>query len=400
MAPINGIELLQVRPGEVIKSKLVNDILTRLEILEEKVNALGDLGKVVINTILPPGQLRSGDDIEIHGANFGFVRGSNQVFFDGIAITSFKPGSNDNKLLVRIPNIPGMPQAGKNVILTVTNGQDTTTRTLALLPVAQPITSDVIDVFWDSVTPNPILGNKPATFGYRLRSRAAVSAIFTITPHILTAGFNAELQVQEANGEINLARKIGLAANEERAFLIHIPLVPNLPAGTSFKLAVQGAAGGGIGANTKDFAIGQAVIPPDATINLTPIGLTILNPLTALPDPSGGLPYSEVDRTISLKKTFIGRMALLAEFQSKGTYDIVVEKLSGADKWDVQLFDTDAQIVIDEGDFVNGPPARENLGIGVVPQDGASATGEIQLRVQRKGALSSQTRRFNLSLVS
>jgi hypothetical protein len=100
MAPIIDI----VRPGDVITSDLINRIIGTLNQHDALISAGSTSGSgITITSFVPAPPFTAGQDIEIHGTNFGFSTGSTAVTFDTTGITSFKLGSSDTSLLIQVP---------------------------------------------------------------------------------------------------------------------------------------------------------------------------------------------------------------------------------------------------------------------------------------------------------
>lgn len=396
------MSIKEVQPGDLITASSWNLMVKKVLELEIKVNELLATGigvSPVITQILPPSPpavWRAGGSVEIHGRNFGFSRGAQLVTFDGVLVTAFKDGSSDTLLLIDIPPIPGLPENGKIVTLVVANGFGSTSRQMFILPVDIPITGAVIDVFWESVSPNPITPGVPVFIGYRLRSRAPVTATFTINPQILSpAGIGAP-QVFNTLTQENTSRQIQLATMESRSFFVRIPSIPE--GVTVFELKVAATAGQAIGSDVRDFPINSLIILPDPTIALTPLNFEAIDS-TALPDPTGGS-YSHADRTIHVRQDRSGIMSLRAEFQNTGIYEFQVISIGPANGWAVGLTETPENITIDAADFSGGATvAAETPKFFVAPPPaGTTSSAQVEFRVFRQDSTQGQSRRFYLEL--
>src|SRR5437867_8213605 len=129
----------KVQPGDVISSDLVNNIID----LVNQHDALLAGGTVVggnavtITNLVPNPPLQAGQDLQIQGTNFGFSTGSTVLKFDNTQVNAFKLGSNDTSLLINVPFLTGLG-AGKDVVLSLSNGTSTTARIVRISPMQQP----------------------------------------------------------------------------------------------------------------------------------------------------------------------------------------------------------------------------------------------------------------------
>ena len=389
--------LPRVNRGDLITADLINAMIDEIEELKQQ---LGNTGSApVISLITPSTNLHVGDALDIRGENFRFTQGAQLVTFDGILVTAYKPGTSDVRLLIDIPNVPNIPEGGKNVELIIANGLGSTSRQLMIRRVEIPLEGDIVDVFWDSVTPNPIAPSVPATINYRVRSRAGQTATFILTPTILTPGWPQNLEVL-IDGVVSNSRQIQVAPMQERAFSVRIPVVPPPMANTSFTIRTVATVGTAVGSDTRTFTVGQVVVPPDNTITVSPQSFTAFTP-EGFPDPGSGN-YNDATGTINVRAGASGLMELLVEFTQAGTYQYTIDNVGTAPAgWAIALSETSPTTVIEASDFSGGVTKVSRLAkFSLDPAaNGASANGEILFRVARQGSQSSQTRNFRLALL-
>jgi len=392
--------LEHVRPGDLISALVWNSLVDKVNAMALQLDALGTSGpglSVVITGLVPSGPIRIGQNLEILGQNFGFVRGAQRVVFDSEEVTEYKTGSSDTRLLVAVPQLPNITEAGRDVVLTVSNGYNAVTRTVRVLPVARPLEGNIIDVFWDTVNPNPITAGQSVTFGYRLHSRAGVSASFALNPVISIAALQPSLKVlDESRAEIQ-NKQITLAPGEERVFFVQTAVIPTGTTGT-FSLSVNASAGAAVGSHFREYTIGQVITLPDPSFTLSVADFVVLSPL-GQPDPASGS-YNDGSRTIRLKPGAIGRMRLLAVFENQGSYTLRVRPIGTATGWDISLFDTSPSLILDDGDFPAGQNAQRNPQFGLSPQAGASARIQVEFVIERNGTSRGQSRVFTVELMS
>lgn len=398
--------LAKVNRGDLITADVINALIDEIEILKQQ---LGNAGNApVISLIIPSSNWHVGDPLDIQGENFRFSQGAQLVTFDGVLVTAYKPGTTDSRLLINIPDIPNLPQGGKPVDMIIANGFGSTMRTQVILPVELPLEGDIVDVFWDSISPNPITPPGEANFNYRVRSRAGQTATFTLTPTILTPGWPTDLQVI-VDGAVSTNRQVQLAPMQQKPFTVRVPSVPAAFANTSFTIRVVATVGSATGSDTRTFTVGQVVIPPDNTITLAPQSFTVRDS-NGFPDPSSGS-YNDATGTILCKTGRSGQLEVLVEFTrvpsgaSQETYHYSIEPVGTAPSgWTIALAaQTDPDPVIEASDFSgSATKVSRTARISVTTAaTGVSANGEFQFKVQRTNPPfeSSQTRNFKLALL-
>ncbi len=393
--------LQQVSPGDLITADKWNEVVRNLIDLRttlDQIMASGFGTSPIIQFILPaspPAFWRVGSAIEIVGANFGVSRGAQTVTFDTFTVTTFKGGTSDTSLRIDIPPLT-VPEEGKDVILVVSNGYGSVSRTMRILPLDIPIAGAVIDVFWRSIQPNPINASTPTFVGYSLRSRAGRLATFTITPSIASPVGISGLRIYRSLTEELPGAQIQLAPLQEQEFFVRIPALPTTI--TEFTLETEGTAGSAAGSDIRTFPIGSAIIEPDETIALTPLFFEAIRPDNGLPDPAGGS-YSHGDATIRVRADRSGIMHLRAEFQQAGSYDVRVVLVGSPAGWVIGLSETPSSIVIDPADFAGGARvASETFNFLVTPPTGTTTGAVAEFQVSRAGSAQGQRRRFNLQV--
>ena len=401
----------EVRPGDLITADFINDIQARLDQLQDRIEALeaiSDDGSVAITQLIPSGSpsdpIVVGEQLQIIGRNFGFSVGGHRVFFDSIQITSFGVNSSDTLLEVTVPVGLTIPTGGRLVTLTVTDGVTTDTRSINVLPLQQTLSGDV-DVLWrDDLTPNPNPNPIPTptaespqtvTFGYRLRSRANLPAIFTITPDISIADSQGSLQVLNAEGGVISDRRIQLNPLQEVNFAVRATIGAPGTSVSGFDLTVVAAAGSVIGSQLRSFTFDTPVEPGDDQISLAFTGATVFNLSTGSPDPSGGS-FDAASNTISVAEGFRLDMDFAATFQVATIHNVTVEAGGGTTNWDLQVRTPNNGVYDESGQPV---PIDEAPRFSAQPQSGASPTGQVTFRIQRADEPSSQARTYSLALL-
>ena len=395
-----AISFDHIRPGDLITANFMNGLLDELKLLEQRVATLEDSvsagGAVKIFSVVPAGGIgtliRVGQDLQILGINFGFTTGSQRVYFDSVRVDEFRPGSNDTRLTVPVPPLPppDLPEAGRPVALRIENVTTSTSDTLiiTILPVQRTLQGDV-DVIWidssDNPSPDPIVAGQAATFAYHLRSRATLTADYTITPIItvmsgtLPPGLT-NLQVLDKD-KVNIQdRRITLDPGQTKDFFIRIPLIPAGTTGLAFNLSVTATSANLSGNDQRPFTVGTHSEPSDANIQLV------------FDNFSPSAQFDSATNTISLRQGVIGTMNYQVTFKEAGTFDVTAT-LSSATNWEIGLGDTPAQYI------ENTPNVTENPQFKVRPGASASATGQAVFSIIKSGQTVGQTRRYRLVLI-
>lgn len=408
---MNGI-VHQVQPGDLITADFMNTIVAQLQALEERVAALegvDDDGSIAITHLIPSATaespIRAGQVLRIIGRNFGVSLGAHRVFFDSIPVQSYIEAPSDTVLVVAVPTALSIPQSGRPVALTVSNGVATEVRTIHVLPVEQTLSGD-IDVFWrDARSPNPEPNPIPTpsgttpqvvTFFYRLRSRANLPAAFTIDPIISVPDWQNSLQVLDAEGSVLSGRQIQLAPNQEVNFAIRATLDEPSTSVTDFTLNVVASSGGVTGGLQRSFTLDVPVEEGDDQITLVTTEATVFNLSTGSTDPSGGS-FDAASNTITVAPGFRLDLTFAATFQQAEVHNVTVQADSGTTNWDVQLRTPNTGVYDETG---QAPPIVEAPRFSVVPQAGASPSGQVTFRIQRQGETQSQTRTYTLALLT
>jgi hypothetical protein len=395
-----------VRPGDLIVAPWMNDLVDAVNDLSTRVAALeakqADGGAVVITNLIFTSPLRLGDPLEIRGLNFGYSRGAQQVRFDNVDITEFRTGSDDTRLLVTVPSFANFPESGRDVTLFVSNGVSSAIRTLSVLPADRPVSGNLVDVLWETITPNPFLPNDTPRFGYRLRSRVGVSRTFTITPTVSRSELQKGIELREIQGDIEVPltnRQIHLASLQEKLFCIYLPAIPDgLTKGTSFTITVHAVSGGVTGTDSRDFTVGEKTIQSDPTITLS------FSSFSAVDDAGDPLPpadgsYDSASNTIRLRGGNFGRTELQAIFEQVGTYTVKLIPEGTVEGWTRNL-DTGKSIQIEQNDLDshNGKaPRLVKFNLKVTADAPAS---QIEVRIERDGATTGERLTFNLARIT
>jgi hypothetical protein len=128
----------KVLPGDLITSDFMNLLVDVCADLQQRVGVLehpstGNVGALHIDSLLPSGTRRIGDTIHVIGAGFSAPSGT-VVTIDGIGVTVL-PGADPNReLIVTIPGVQGVTNAGRNITLLVTSSHGTDSMDFVVFP--------------------------------------------------------------------------------------------------------------------------------------------------------------------------------------------------------------------------------------------------------------------------
>jgi hypothetical protein len=386
-------ELQPVRPGDLITAQTWNDLLLKIEELEQRIEDLqgsaGGTGLAITGRIPATGPYRIGDTLVLLGRNFQASLGAARVFLNAVRVLDLT-GSTDTRLVFVIPPVPGVAEPGTEVTLRVLNQTEEVSQPIVLRP-ALPVLFGEADVNWLGVNPATFQPNDAVTFQYRITSRASAPADFLIDPLIEVATgqstWQSRLQVLDATSNPIPGRQIRLDPLEQRLFNVRLTQVPAGTAGTPFALTVNATAGAVQGTSgAQPFTVGQPVEPPDTTIEL--------NPTQSFPNGN-----ELVGDTVTAGAGSTVRVRFTAEFEVPGTYDVTLTTAPGTNGWTVARFlTTPAFYDIAAGDIPAGQRAVRFPEITIQPTAGASPSGRVEVRLQRRSATGSRSFSLNLSL--
>lgn len=383
--------LENVNPGDLIQAEDWNRMVDCVTTLDERVTDLeaggAGVGQVVITALSPVGSLRVGDTLTVFGTNFEFSFGAHEVFIDSERITAFLPGSNDSRLIFEIPPIDISTPGGQTATLQVSNRTSSAQVPITLLS-EEPVLQGLVNVLFLSVDPSTPAADAPVTFQYQIQSLANLTADFTITPTISTADnpdeWESRLQVLDENLNVITSRVIPrLEPNETRVFHVRLTEVPDVADGTEFSLTVGAASGNVSGTSgARTFIVGEETEPQDDTITLSFLNAEFIGD------------GSVMGSTITLASGAQALVELRAEFTVIGTYDVSVQLGDATTGWTAEIFSntTPTAFTINESDLDNTEErAIRDAEFLIQAGDSASASGNVEFRLQRSGAEMART---------
>jgi len=175
-----------VAPGDVISSQLMNDLLLKIEELEDRIATLeggSSGGALIITTFQPAFELAAGGILSINGANFAFPSNLNTVTIDGVPVPpgGFLGGGSSLLIRVVVPSTISAPPGGRNVVVRVSNSTaGFAERLYRILPGVPPVGDPPAIT---NVAPNPaVIGEELQITGQNFSTTAAENHIsFVLT---------------------------------------------------------------------------------------------------------------------------------------------------------------------------------------------------------------------------
>ncbi len=127
-----------VRPGEVISSSLINQILDRLAALEAQQPGTPSTGggPVVIDHFEPLSEVEVGRLLAIVGSGFPFPPTDTSVTLGGfgVPLANYLPTSTSSRLEFTVPELGSVPPEGRDLFVRVRNGPASAQRLYRFLP--------------------------------------------------------------------------------------------------------------------------------------------------------------------------------------------------------------------------------------------------------------------------
>lgn len=385
-----AIQFPRVKAGDVIQAQQWNAVLDAIEYLYGQLGTQVTSG-VQITGFQPPGPVNVGDTISVLGSNFEYTIGAVSVYFDSVKIDNFLAGSGDSQLVVNVPQIPNLPPGGRLVTITVYNRTTNDQKTITVVPVPLPL-SGFIDVL-----PGTAAVAQPGTtadFQFTVNSRVNQTANFTVVAQTDQPGWQTQI----------------LAADKTPLQNGLVPLVPFLPAqiyvrvtvpaiavpNTPYNLTLNVSSGGTVYGTTGPVphTLGQADAQQDTSIQ---IGQASANPPSGLAQ--GGTISVALNGTVNLT------IPTTFTLSPQAAYTVSIGPVGTLNSWLVKMnFPpgpvSTAALPSSSATFTPALGSPQLLQLAVQPTTGASATGTLQLKIQRQGATTAATKNFPVTLAA
>jgi hypothetical protein len=409
---IIGGRTQHVNAGDLITAELINQVLGDISDLQLRVTQLESGGASTPGLLLfrpvDGAQFKVGEDMVLEGRNLGFVNGSAAVSVDGIPANEFRPGSNDEKITVKVPGVPVSTAEGRDVLLVVSNGTTSAIRTIRVRP-AQDL-AGAIDVTWVNVTPNPIVPGGIATFEFVLHSRANLDASWALSPVISQVAnaqtWNDAVRVLIRGVHVP-SRLIPVRAGGEESVEVQINPVPNVNPRTTFSLSVSAVAGGVAGGTGRlRMIVTDPITLPDLDVTVS------IGSAEFFPAGDGAFVAGVEFDSLRLKRTATAILTLVARVKVAGQYVARIDAIASpgvpTTNWTLARHPQDPADPNDPTQSLFGvtqaqvdAAGPDGVAIGprfqIMALQNASAQGEAQLKVERKNSGKSRTRAISLT---
>jgi hypothetical protein len=403
----------RVQPGDLITADMWNLAVDAINELLQSGQTTG----IKVTAMMPAGTvsepIRVGTTLQIVGQDFGYSIGLTKVLFEApqgtVVVTRDKllAGSADNRLLLLVPPIPGLPQSGATMTLRVDNGVANDARSVFVMPIVITLEGDVFVNWRADVTPNPnpnpLQPDQSADFAYDIQTGINMPATFDLDAKVLNApadipaNFDQSIEFLDAKtGSAIPGKRLEMGKTEIRSIVVRIPKLPATWGGQDFSLKVSAASGKVTNADMRPFTVGKLVPPTDPDIQPQLTGSVVLDTTTGSEDPAGG----SFDGTIiKLKPDRQLIMMFNVLFVKQGTFDLTVKPKEGTvlNGWVLQLVNTASTIK------TNGDNESKFVQVGVsAPSSSAvnpTPTGTVVFRIQRQGATMDWSKEYGAQLL-
>jgi hypothetical protein len=374
----------RVKPGDVIDATQWNNVLSAVEYLYGQLSTV-TTSNVVISGFMPPNSVTVGDQLSILGQNFQYSIGATSVYFENVQISSFLPGSSDTQLYLTVPNVPNLPPAGRPVTITVYNRTSNAQQSITVVPEPLPL-SGFVDVV--PGTTGVAQAGVPANYQFTLNSRVNQTAAFTISGVTDQQGWTIQTLASDMsvlnNGQLNLV------PYQPQQVYIQLTAPPGVASGVVFNLTVNVSVGNSVFGTTGPIqhTTGQADVQPDTSIT---IGQASGNPPANLQNGSTISAAVGTLVVITVPTTFT--------FTPAAAYTVTLAPVGTLANWTVNLqYPSGTPGTSSSGTFTPPVGNVQNLVFAVQPGAGASASGLMQLSIQRQGATTQAVKNFPVSL--
>jgi hypothetical protein len=382
----------RVKAGDVIRHDDWNQVLAAIEDLYSRITT-PDPTAVAITGFAPPGPVSVGDPLTIQGRNFQFSIGSLRLFFDGVAVNAFNLGSSDTQLLINVPDIPNLPQQGRQVNVSVYNRTSNDQQQITVIPIPVPL-SGIVTVSAQSFSGTPTAGGPPTTFPFVVTSGLSVPRALTLRPTVSVSAWQNLVQVLDATTstpQVISGGQIKLSPNQSMSVLVSIA-IPSTAGGTPFGVAldaIDALTGANFGSSgTKSYTVGKAS-QDDPNVQFGQISLVDFQP----PGQSNVLSGN----TITLLQGGSAIIRVVGTFKAATKYTVSIAN-QNATGWSAPTLNipSDGQF-----DFSAAVPPPQNLQFTVQATSTAVSGGQVVLQAQTAGQTQfSTTLGLNLAVAS
>jgi hypothetical protein len=332
-----------------------------------------------IAELVPAGSVTVGRQLVVLGANFDYTIGAARLYVDGLLVNSFTAGS-DSVLVVDVPDLPDLPADGRSVAVTVDNRVGSASKMITVAPA--PVTlSGFVDVHTD---PAPAAQpGQQVDIPYDISSRANEAATFRVVARLDVAW---AAQVLDAGHQP--VDTVALVPFEPIHGFVRVTVPDDAQAGAEFDLTVEAVAGGTVFGSSGLVAhhVGDADPPVDSTI--------------AIEQPSANPPGSMLaGDALVLSATTFAIVTIPTTFSDEGSGTVSVAPVGSLLGWQLRMQNPAGDVgASSHGRFQATAGISQLFQFAIQPGPNATATGVIELAIQRDGSPAT-TRRFPVVLL-
>lgn len=187
-------QITKVKPGDLIKAEYWNTLVDELEALDARLASLEESapggGPPLIKSLDPSGSLTMGDTLRIIGNNLG-TSTLVSVTIANNPVTNFLSGSGESILIIKIPPILGIPDAGQDVDLVVTNTKGSDSARFKLLPGETTVLSATLTVTNTAVPQTEIKADGSSyDYTFTISAVSSLDEVYDLNPTIDRSGWD------------------------------------------------------------------------------------------------------------------------------------------------------------------------------------------------------------------
>ena len=185
----------KVQPGDLITSDLMNQVLTDIVDLQDRVGRLeapsGSTGRTKITNLLPSGTKRIGDTLHIIGSGFN-AAGSTAVLIDNMQVLPTPGPLRDTELVVRIPNLQNVGANGRTVTVLVSNLNGSDSQDFQVYPAIETLPQGNLFINLTASPPGNLSANTKPVFEFTVSGFLNIAERFLLEAST-TAGWQCDI---------------------------------------------------------------------------------------------------------------------------------------------------------------------------------------------------------------
>ncbi|HZT77423.1 MAG TPA: IPT/TIG domain-containing protein [Vicinamibacterales bacterium] len=374
-----AISFQRVQPGDLITADLMNQIMSAIETLDGKVGSSTTTGtKAVITGYEPAGAVRPGDQLTIHGQNFGSQPSLDVVTINGVRV-DIQAGSSDQQLIVIVPAISNIPAQGLYADLTLSTANGFVKDSIFIVQqTTMPLTGLITVTLSPKSTTDPLDSDGSYSIVYKLLAETTADATYTIQAGIDQAGWSV---TAPANMQIPTSTSPGSTFEVPVQLSIPKAATNGTKAVLSFTITASNNPGFSFGLST-NITVGQTLTVPSDAIT---VSLYKVFP-----------PGKNVSSTIVADKTKPGQKFgahFIATTKTPGNYTIATPKVNNdpTNKWTVT-------VNMSSADFPTTTANQQTIIITEVTAQSGATDAEVDITVSSKDTSDTFTLQQPLSM--